>query len=296
MSAKLPAFQGSDASTVSTALSSVSGIGEQPLSSIPDPLKDTRAETRWPDSTNHERIERIAAEGAGREAKAVIMPNAAFQFKGQTYNLLVGFVARGTMHIWRLHREVVYPRCYAIKFHGKQDLLRKYDRGLSKYSTAPVVVVVVIPNIWAPLDVKHIDHMFNFMYKDPAPTVLTSPLFCLQDILTGIKLGHWLNDTFFRSYERAMGAFLNERLAAWLESYPEAPQGPKCSSEDVAIVFARLAAKPWYREMPFGACIEELRILLEKKHELLLKDAVWARLAEEVPDLGIFMGMDLIQF
>ncbi|KAM0277833.1 hypothetical protein ACHAQH_005537 [Verticillium albo-atrum] len=117
----------------------------------------------------------------------------------------------------------------------------------------------------------------------------------LQDCLTCVKLSHWLNDSLFRAYERAMGAFLNERLAAWLTSYPAASPGQKCSSDDVASVFSRLAAKPWYREMPFGVCVDELRSLLEEKHHLLLQDPAWARRVKQVSELGAFMGMDLIE-
>lgn len=218
-----------------------------------------------------------------------------FRFKGQPYDLIVGFLVKGVLHVWRLHREVVYPRCYAVKFHGKQDLERRYAQGLCPFNTAPVTIVVVIPNTWAPLGIKHLHHMFRSMYQESGPSVTITPRFTLQDCLTCVKLGHWLNDTLLQAYERGMGAFLNERLTAWLSAYPAPPQGQQCSSDDVACVFARLASKPWYRDMLFGECLDDLRILLEKKRQLLLQDFAWARRVEEVPELGVLMGMDLIE-
>ncbi|RNJ54295.1 hypothetical protein D7B24_000585 [Verticillium nonalfalfae] len=291
----MSAVSGSDASAGSTLPSSISGVGDQPNGSSIGHINDTPADIKWPDQTDHDLIERRVAQGTQGGPKMAMAPLENFNFKGQPYDLIVGFLVKGVLHVWRLHREVVYPRCYAVKFHGKQDLERKYARGLCRFNTAPVTIVVVIPNTWAPLGIKHLHHMFRSMYQESGPSVTLTPRFTLQDCLTCIKLGHWLNDTLLQAYERGMGAFLNERLTAWLSAYPAPPQGQQCSSDDVACVFARLASRSWYRDMLFGECLDDLRILLEKKHQLLLQESAWARRVEEVPELGVLMGMDLIE-
>ncbi|KAH6707324.1 hypothetical protein EV126DRAFT_439524 [Verticillium dahliae] len=297
ISKSMSAVSGSDASAGSTLPSSISGVGDQPNLSSIGHINDTPADIKWPDQTDHDLIERRVAQGTQDGPKLAMAPLENFRFKGQPYDLIVGFLVKGVLHVWRLHREVVYPRCYAVKFHGKQDVRLQFlvARFVSETDNAVPSVGASIRSGVVSFQHRPGDDCGGNPEHLGASCVTLTPRFTLQDCLTCVKLGHWLNDTLLQAYERGMGAFLNERLTAWLSAYPAPPQGQQCSSDDVACVFARLASKPWYRDMLFGECLDDLRILLEKKRQLLLQDSAWARRVEEVPELGVLMGMDLIE-